>query len=171
MFYREFEHHGKDLDAPSFIDNFRYILHYLCKNARRKALILHFQHGMIKLGITSLQVRQHRENFGFFFFFWEERNYLSYLPWENTDSSAKKAGPSSKDLIWNKRVNFVWERLHRQKSLWRRKRKLVLAWKIEPERTSQEKWHLKTQPSEILTISLEGRRQDGVWEPVFSRVG
>lgn len=79
MFYREFEHHGKDLDAASFIDNFRYILHYLCKNARKKALILHFQHGMIKLGITSLQVRQHRENFGFFFLEGKETIFLIYL--------------------------------------------------------------------------------------------
>lgn len=38
--------------------------------------------------------------------------------------------------------------------------KLSLAWKIETEWISQEKQHLKTQPSEILTISLEGTGQD-----------
>lgn len=34
--------------------------------------------------------------------------------------------------------------------------KLSLSWKMETEWTSQEKWHLKTQSSEILTISFEG---------------
>lgn len=38
--------------------------------------------------------------------------------------------------------------------------KLSLAWKIETEWISQEKQHSKTQPSEILTISLEGTGQD-----------
>lgn len=40
--------------------------------------------------------------------------------------------------------------------------KLSLAWKMETEWTSQEKWHLKTRRAEILTISFEGTEQDGV---------
>lgn len=40
--------------------------------------------------------------------------------------------------------------------------KLSLAWQIETEQISQEKQHFKTQPSEILTISLEGTGQDRV---------
>lgn len=56
MFYREWEHNGKIPDAASLIDIFRYIMHYICKNAKNNALVLHFKHAMIKSNITNLQM-------------------------------------------------------------------------------------------------------------------
>jgi len=54
--------------------------------------------------------------------------FLIYLEKIHGVSSAKKAGTSSIDLTWSKKVDFVWKRLHLGKDLWKSKGNKSCLW-------------------------------------------
>lgn len=75
----------------------------------------------------------------------------------------RKQEPYLQILHKARRSIFFEKGYTEKKNLWRRKgNKSCLAWKTETEWAVQEKLYLRTQPSEVLTISLEARGQDRV---------